>query len=165
MLKYAPHDKCLSKAFGDLPIWEQRYDFLPIAQMLQSRLTLWPWTVAHQAPLSMGFSRQEYWSGLPCPPPGDLPNPGMEPTSPESPGLQVNFLPLCYQGSLYFYGYILALFFRLLNFFFLSLGFLWFLRETVSWHEWSAFTGSTICLVIYNLYFILFNLVVWGGIF
>ena len=40
-----------------------------------------PRTVAHQAPLSMGFSRQEYWSGLPCPPPGDLPNPGIEPKS------------------------------------------------------------------------------------
>ena len=40
-----------------------------------------PWTVAHQAPLSMGFSRQEYWSGSPCPPPGDLPNPGTEPRS------------------------------------------------------------------------------------
>ena len=39
------------------------------------------WTVAHQAPLSMGFSRQEYWSELPCPPPGDLPNPGVEPVS------------------------------------------------------------------------------------
>ena len=38
-----------------------------------------PWTVAHQAPLSMGFSRQGYWSGLPCPPPGDLPEPGIEP--------------------------------------------------------------------------------------
>ena len=37
-----------------------------------------PWTVARQAPLSMGFSRQEYWSGLPCPPPGDLLNPGTE---------------------------------------------------------------------------------------
>ena len=37
------------------------------------------WTVACQAPLSMGFSRQEYWSGLPCPPPGDLPNPGWNP--------------------------------------------------------------------------------------
>ena len=36
------------------------------------------WTVAHQASLSMGFSRQEYWSGLPCPPPGDLPDPGIE---------------------------------------------------------------------------------------
>ena len=38
-------------------------------------------TIAHQALLSMGFSRQEYWSGLPCPPPGDLPNPGIELTS------------------------------------------------------------------------------------
>ena len=41
-----------------------------------------PWTVAHQAPLSMGFSRQEYWSGLPFPSAGDLPNPGIEPGSP-----------------------------------------------------------------------------------
>ena len=39
------------------------------------------WTIARQAPLSMGFSRQEYCSGLPCPPPGDLPNPGIEPAS------------------------------------------------------------------------------------
>ena len=41
-----------------------------------------PWTVAHQAPLSMGFSTQEYWSGLPFPSPGDLPEPGTEPWSP-----------------------------------------------------------------------------------
>ena len=41
-----------------------------------------PWTVAYQAPLSMGFSRQEYWSGLPLPSPGDLPNSGIEPRSP-----------------------------------------------------------------------------------
>ena len=41
-----------------------------------------PWTVSLQAPLSMGFSRQEYWSGLPFPSPGDLPNPGIEPVSP-----------------------------------------------------------------------------------
>ena len=41
-----------------------------------------PWTVAHQAPLSMGFSRQEYWSGLPFLPPGDLPHPGIKPASP-----------------------------------------------------------------------------------
>ena len=41
-----------------------------------------PWTVAHQAPLSMGFRRQEYWSGWPLPPPGDLPDPGIEPGSP-----------------------------------------------------------------------------------
>ena len=46
-----------------------------------------PWTVAHQAPLSMGFSRQECWSGLPCPPPGGLPDPGMEPAPLMSPAL------------------------------------------------------------------------------
>ena len=44
-----------------------------------------PWTVAPQAPLSLGFSKQEYWSGLPFPSPGDLPDPGIEP---ESPALQ-----------------------------------------------------------------------------
>ena len=48
------------------------------------------WTVAHQAPLSMGFSRQEYWSGLPCPP-GDLPHPGIKPMSLTSPVLGVGF--------------------------------------------------------------------------
>ena len=45
-----------------------------------------PWTVASQAPLSMGFLRQEYWSGLPFPSPGDLPNPGIKPTSPALAG-------------------------------------------------------------------------------
>ena len=44
------------------------------------------WSVAHQAPLPMGFSRQEHWHGLPFPTPGDLPNPGMEPGSPASTG-------------------------------------------------------------------------------
>ena len=43
------------------------------------RLFVTPWTVAYQVPPSMGFSRQEYWSGLPFPSPGDLPNPGIEP--------------------------------------------------------------------------------------
>ena len=56
-----------------------------------------PWTVALQAPLSMGFSRQEYWSGLPFPSPGDLPNPGIEA---ESPALQTGSLPLGHQESL-----------------------------------------------------------------
>ena len=49
-----------------------------------------PWTVAPQAPLFMEFSRQEYWSGLPCLPPGDLPNPGIKP---RSPALQADSLP------------------------------------------------------------------------
>ena len=55
-----------------------------------------PWAIALQAPLSMGFSRQEYWSGLPCPPPGDLPNPGIEPGS---SALQANSLPSEQQGN------------------------------------------------------------------
>ena len=53
------------------------------------RLFVTPWTVAYKGPLSMGFSRQEYWSGLPFPSPGDLPNPGIEPGS---PALQVDAL-------------------------------------------------------------------------
>ena len=56
-------------------------------------------SVAHQVPLSLGFSRQQYWSGLPCPPSGDLPNPGFEPESPASPALQADSLPLSHRGS------------------------------------------------------------------
>ena len=50
-----------------------------------------PWTVAFQAPLSMGFFRQQYWSGLPFPSPGDLPNPGIKPTSLTSPAMTSQF--------------------------------------------------------------------------
>ena len=56
-------------------------------------------TLDHQAPLSMGFSSQEYWSGLPCPPPGDLPHSEIAPQSPVSPALQVGSLPPAHQGS------------------------------------------------------------------
>ena len=56
-------------------------------------------TVAHQAPLSMGFCRQECWSGLPCPTPGDLPNLGNEPMSPESPTLQMGSFPTESRGN------------------------------------------------------------------
>ena len=58
------------------------------------------WTVACQASLSMGFSRQEYWSGLPFPTPGDLPKPGTEPPSLMSPALQVGSLLLVLPGGL-----------------------------------------------------------------
>ena len=62
------------------------------AQLFQAYLTLCAlWTISHHAPLSMGFSRQEYWSGLPCLSLGDLPNPGMEPTSLMSPALAGGF--------------------------------------------------------------------------
>ena len=71
------------------------------AQLLQSCLFATPWTMAHEASLSIGFSWQEYWSGLPCPPPGDLPDPRIEPTSPVSPTVQVDSLPLSHQRSKY----------------------------------------------------------------
>ena len=55
------------------------------------RVFVTPWTVAHQAPLSMGCSRQKYWSGLPFPSPGDLPDPGIKPMSLASPALVGGF--------------------------------------------------------------------------
>ena len=58
-----------------------------------------PWNVDRQAPLSMGFPRQECWSGLPIPPPGDLPDPGVTPASPASPALLVGFFFLTTQSS------------------------------------------------------------------
>ena len=57
------------------------------------------WAVVCQAPLSMGFLRQEYWSGLPCLPPGDLSDPRIKPAFPVTPELQVDSLPLSHRGS------------------------------------------------------------------
>ena len=64
-------------------------------------------TVGHQAALSMGFSKQESWSGLPCPPPGDLPDPGIELVCPLSLALQEDSFPLSHQGSPYIMIWIL----------------------------------------------------------
>ena len=65
----------------------------------QSCLALWiPWTIVYQAPLSMEFSRQEYWSGLPFPSPGDLSDPGIEPGF---PALQADSLPTKLLGKPY----------------------------------------------------------------
>ena len=70
------------------------------ARFLQSCPTLCaPWTVAHQAPLSMRFSRQEYWSGLPCPPPGDLPAQGSNPCLLHLLHWQMSSLPLAPPGK------------------------------------------------------------------
>ena len=63
---------------------------MKVKSLSHVRLFVAPWTVAHQAPLSMGFSRQEYWSGVPFPSPGDLPNSGIEPKSPVSPAWQMD---------------------------------------------------------------------------
>ena len=65
----------------------------------QVRLFVTVWTIAFQAPLSLGFFRQEYWRGLPSPPPGDLPNPGIEPMSLTSPALAAVSLTLASPGK------------------------------------------------------------------
>ena len=65
--------------------------------LLSFKNSVTPWTAARQAPLSMGFSRQEYWSGLPFPSPGDLPNSGIKLGS---PALQADALPTERQGKL-----------------------------------------------------------------
>ena len=64
-----------------------------VCAQLLSRVLLFatPWTVIRKAPLSKGYSRQEYRNGLPCPPPGDLLDPGIEPACPASPTLQADF--------------------------------------------------------------------------
>ena len=64
------------------------------------RLCATPWTEAHQAPMPLGFFRQEYWSGLPCSLPGDLPYPGIQRRSPLSPALEANSLPAEPRGKL-----------------------------------------------------------------
>ena len=65
------------------------------------------WTIARQASLSVEFSRQECWSGLPCPPPGDLPDSGIGSVFPAAPALQVDSLPLSHQYSWAVYIYII----------------------------------------------------------
>ena len=67
-----------------------------LSRFIQVQLFVTPWTVPCQAPLSMEFSRQEHWRGLPVPPPGDLPDPGIEP---KSPAWQANSLPPSHLGS------------------------------------------------------------------
>ena len=96
--------------------------------LFQSFRRVWlfatPWTVALQAPLSMGVSRHEYWSGLPCPPPGDLPNPGIEPMSLVSPALAGGFFTTVPPGKpislcVHIYAYIFS--FRFFSIIFNSL--------------------------------------------
>ena len=69
---------------------EGKYSYSEVQSLSHDRLFATPQTVAYQPPLSMGFSRQEYWSGLPFPFPGDLPYPGIEL---ESPAFQADALP------------------------------------------------------------------------
>ena len=74
----------------DWKLWPSPFNLWKVKFLSHVRLFVIPQTVVFQAPLSMGFSRQEYWSGLPFPSPGDLPNPGIKPGS---PALQADSLP------------------------------------------------------------------------
>ena len=67
--------------------------FVHVQSLSCVRFFATPWTIVHQAPLSMGFPRQEYWRGLPFPPVDDLPDPGIKPRSITSPALQADSLP------------------------------------------------------------------------
>ena len=75
-----------------------------LSHFSHDRLFATLWTIARQDPPSMGFSKQEYWSGLPCPPPGDRPNPGIKPASPV---LAVCSLPLASPGKPHEKAYLL----------------------------------------------------------
>ena len=87
--QWTPYPKSLGMGWG--------HDMCRVAQ---SCLTLCnPWTVARQVPLSMGLSRQECWSGLPLPTPGDLPDPGIDPTHHESPALAGGFFTTAPPGK------------------------------------------------------------------
>ena len=92
MLQDILHTKCIINIYEPTIIKETRYNqkypetvlLLLLSRFSRVRLCATPQRAAHQAPPSLGFSRQEHWSGLPCPPPGDLSDPGIEPSSPVS---------------------------------------------------------------------------------
>ena len=88
-------------AYSLLEKWKLKWPFFSYCCCLLSCvwLSATPWTIAHQALLSMRLSRQEYWSGLPFPIPGDHPNPGMGPTSLETPHWQADSLALAAPGK------------------------------------------------------------------
>ena len=91
-IKFKPHTQRIKSCGQGIAL---HLDFEPQVRVLHRFHLVWLlvtlWTVAHQAPLPMGFSRHEYWSGLPCPTPGDLPHPVKEPVSFMSPALAGGF--------------------------------------------------------------------------
>ena len=107
-------------------------------------------TVALQTPLSVGFSRQDYWSGLPCPPPGDLPNPGLEPRSPMAPVLRAGFLLLSPQGSPEICIAYCILFWTFFKLFILKTLSSWRFEEKQYSH--TPYIGSPVNIVLHMLY-------------
>ena len=99
---------CLYKRSGMIICWAHTVIWCVCTVSLFSHVSLPEtlWTVAHQAPWSKGFSRQEYWSGLPCPPLGDHPDPGIKPTSLMSPALAVRFFTTTATWEALFFNFI-----------------------------------------------------------
>ena len=91
ILYHLSHQGIPIQLYIDINIYRYKYMCVCAQSLSCVWLLVTTWTVACQAPRSMGFSRQKFWSGLPFPPPGDLPNPGIEPTSPASPSLAGRF--------------------------------------------------------------------------
>ena len=84
----------MSTKWGMAKLWHTHTHVCMLSHFSHVRLLATLWTVAHQVPLSMGFSRPEHWSGLPHPLPGDRPNPGTEPASLKSPALVGRFFTI-----------------------------------------------------------------------
>ena len=89
LLSFSQSDLCCTLTQPEARGTETHHTYVCVLSRVQLSVT--PWTVARQAPLSMGFSTQKYWSGLPFPPPGNLPNPEIEPASPVSLALAGGF--------------------------------------------------------------------------
>ena len=94
-------DKICDAACEKIRLFQYLHVCMRVHSQLLSHVRLFEtlWTIARLAPLSMEFSRQEYWSGLPCPPSGGFPNPEIESASPVSPVWQADSLPRSPQGS------------------------------------------------------------------
>ena len=113
MLVFALEDGFFTTESPGKPYYTQTYfihlmgyilQFRSVQSLSRVRLFVTPWTVTYQALLSMGLSRQEYWHGLPFPPPEDLPDPGLEPMSLMSPELATS-LPLVPPGKSMFISF------------------------------------------------------------
>ena len=101
-VKSSVESRDIRKTFADKPSIQKCTKVISVVvECMPSHVRLFvaPWDAARQAPLSMGFPRQEYWSGLSFPPPGDLPNSEIESASPESPALAGRFFTTVHNKS------------------------------------------------------------------
>ena len=127
----------------------QLVDAVVVQSPSRVRLFVIPWAAAGQAPLCMGFSGQEYWSGLLCPPPGDLPDPGIEPESLTSPALAHRFFTTYATWEAHIPSYLVPKELTLLM---------------ASWHFilqiYPDLSDKLYCMAHYSLFFTLINNVV-----